>query len=85
MRGNNIRILKGKVIKNKMQKSIIVSIERLVKHKLYGKFIKHTTKLHVHDCKNESNVGDVVEIHECRPISKTKSWKLFKILKKFNK
>lgn len=76
-----LQILKGSVIKNKMQKSIVVSVERFVKHPIYKKFMKKTTKLHVHDENNSSKVGDVVEIQECRPISKTKSWKLINIKK----
>ncbi|QJC37787.1 30S ribosomal protein S17 [Enterobacteriaceae endosymbiont of Donacia bicoloricornis] len=77
-----IKILKGKVISNKMQKSIIVSINRLIKHPIYGKYINRTTKLHVHDEKNICNIGDFVEIKECRPLSKTKSWILVNIIKK---
>ncbi|MFI4819112.1 MAG: 30S ribosomal protein S17 [Enterobacterales bacterium] len=79
---NNINKLKGIVTSNKMNKSIVVSIERFVKHKLYGKFIKRTTKIHAHDDKNCCNIGDIVEIIECNPISKTKSWILSKIIKK---
>lgn len=77
-----IRTLLGCVISNKMQKSSVVSIERVIKHPLYKKFIKRTTKLHIHDEKNECSLGDVVEICECRPISKTKSWTLVRIVKK---
>ncbi|XRX42682.1 MAG: 30S ribosomal protein S17 [Buchnera aphidicola (Eriosoma harunire)] len=80
IKGN--RILHGCVVSNKMNKSIVVSIERLVKHKLYGKFVKRTTKLHVHDENNECHNGDIVEIGESRPISKTKSWTLIRIIKK---
>lgn len=76
--------LKGRVTNNKMQKSIIVAVDRLVKHKTYKKFIRRTTKLHVHDAHNMAMTGDLVEIQECRPISKTKSWKLITIIKKFN-
>ncbi|QJC34156.1 30S ribosomal protein S17 [Enterobacteriaceae endosymbiont of Donacia cinerea] len=76
------KLLKGKVISNKMEKSIIVSINRLIKHPIYGKYINRTTKLHVHDEKNICNIGDMVEIKECRPLSKTKSWILVKIIKK---
>ncbi|CUX97093.1 30S ribosomal protein S17 [Candidatus Hoaglandella endobia] len=72
--------LQGRVVSNKMAKSIVVAIERFVKHPIYGKFIKRTTKLHVHDENNESNIGDIVEISECRPISKTKSWTLIRVL-----
>ncbi|UAJ64927.1 30S ribosomal protein S17 [Candidatus Schneideria nysicola] len=74
--------LQGRVISNKMEKSLVVAVERLVKHSIYGKFIRRTTKLHVHDPKQESNVGDMIEIGECRPISKTKSWKLIRIIEK---
>ncbi|XBC43255.1 MAG: 30S ribosomal protein S17 [Buchnera aphidicola (Meitanaphis flavogallis)] len=77
-----IRTLLGCVISNKMQKSSVVSVERVIKHPLYKKFIKRTTKLHIHDDKNECSLGDVVEIRECRPISKTKSWMLVRIVKK---
>ncbi|WP_019677725.1 30S ribosomal protein S17 [Arsukibacterium perlucidum] len=76
----NIRTLQGKVISNKMDKSITVAIERSVKHPIYGKFIKRTTKLHVHDETNQCNEGDVVTIRECRPLSKTKSWTLVAVV-----
>ncbi|XBC38117.1 MAG: 30S ribosomal protein S17 [Buchnera aphidicola (Floraphis choui)] len=79
---NNIRTLLGCVVSSKMQKSSVISIERVVKHPLYKKFIKRTTKLHIHDENNECSLGDVVEIRECRPISKTKSWTLVRIVKK---
>lgn len=81
---NNIHILKGRVISNKMQKSIVVAVDRLIKHKIYRKFIKRTTKLHVHDEDNKAMIGDVVEIKESRPISKTKAWILHAIIKKSN-
>nr|WP_276578757.1 30S ribosomal protein S17 [Buchnera aphidicola] len=77
-----IRTLQGRVISNKMQKSAVVAIERFVKHVLYGKFIKRTTKLHIHDEKNECTIGDLIEIRESRPISKTKSWVLVRIIEK---
>lgn len=80
---NKLRILQGKVLSNKMNKTIVVTIERFIKHKTYGKFIRRTTKLHVHDEINQCNVGDIVTVKECRPISKTKSWTLISILKKF--
>ncbi|AKZ65881.1 30S ribosomal protein S17 [Candidatus Palibaumannia cicadellinicola] len=79
---NNIRIRQGRVVSDKMNKSIVVAIERFIKHPIYGKYIKRTTKISVHDELNSSKVGDVVEIKECRPISKTKSWMLVRILKK---
>ncbi|AAZ40841.1 30S ribosomal subunit protein S17 [Candidatus Blochmanniella pennsylvanica str. BPEN] len=81
---DRIRILLGRVCNKKMNKSVVVSIERLIKHSTYEKFIKRTTKLHVHDPNNETNVGDLVEVQECRPISKTKSWILTSIIKKSN-
>ncbi|URJ26566.1 30S ribosomal protein S17 [Blochmannia endosymbiont of Camponotus modoc] len=81
---DRIRILLGRVCNKKMNKSVVVSIERLIKHSTYEKFIKRTTKLHVHDPNNETNVGDLVEVQECRPISKKKSWILTSIIKKSN-
>lgn len=79
---DRIRILTGRVISNKMNKSAVVSVERLIKHSTYEKFIKRTTKLHVHDPNNETNIGDIIAIRACRPISKTKSWILTSIIKK---
>ena len=72
----------GVVTSNKMDKSITVVAERLVKHPLYEKFVKRRTKLHAHDEKNEANIGDVVEIVETRPLSKLKRWRLVQITKK---
>ncbi|AAO27164.1 30S ribosomal protein S17 [Buchnera aphidicola str. Bp (Baizongia pistaciae)] len=79
---DKFRTLSGQVISNKMQKSAIVSIKRLIKHPLYKKFVKKTTKLCIHDENNQCSFGDIVEIRECRPISKTKSWMLVRISKK---
>lgn len=76
------RTTQGRVISNKMDKSIVVAIERFIKHPIYGKFIKRTTKVHAHDENNECGQGDKVEICECRPLSKTKSWTLVKVLEK---
>lgn len=76
------RTLMATVVSNKMEKSAVVKIERKVKHPLYGKFIKRTTKLSIHDQNNECNIGDVVIIKECRPISKNKSWTLVSIAEK---
>lgn len=76
---NNARILSGKVVSNKMDKSITVLIERRVKHPIYGKYVKRSTRLHAHDENNECNIGDVVTIRESRPISKTKTWMLVNI------
>lgn len=70
----------GCVISNKMQKTITVLVERKVKHSMYGKYIKRSTKLHAHDEENACQEGDMVEISQCRPLSKTKSWQLEKIV-----
>ncbi len=77
-----LRTQTGSVISDKMDKTVTVLIERKVKHPLYGKFVKKSTKLHVHDENNECSIGDVVRITECRPLSKTKSWKLVEIVEK---
>ena len=76
------RTLTGTVTSDKMDKSITVMIERRVKHPIYGKFIKRSTKLHVHDDANECGIGDTVVIEQCRPMSKTKSWRLVKVMEK---
>jgi small subunit ribosomal protein S17 len=76
------RTLTGRVISDKMNKSATVLIEHRVRHPLYGKYMRRSTKLHVHDENNECGIGDTVSIAECRPISKTKSWKLVKVLEK---
>lgn len=72
----------GKVVSNKMQKSITIAIDRKVKHPIYGKFMKKTTKLMAHDEKNEAGLGDVVKIMETRPLSKNKRWRLVEIVEK---
>jgi small subunit ribosomal protein S17 len=72
----------GVVRSSKMDKTIIVSVERRVKHPIYGKFVKKTTKFHAHDEKNECGVGDIVRIMETRPLSKTKRWRLVEIVEK---
>jgi len=79
-----IRTESGRVISSKMDRTITVLVERRVKHPLYGKYIRRSTKLHVHDEENVCNEGDEVTISECRPISKTKSWKLVEIVKRAN-
>ena len=76
------RSVTGRVVSNKMDKSITVLVERKVKHPVYGKYIKRSTKLHAHDANNECNEGDVVTISECRPISKSKTWTLDKIVER---
>jgi small subunit ribosomal protein S17 len=72
----------GVVTSNKMTKTITVAVERKVKHPIYGKFVKKTTKFHAHDEKNEASIGDVVRIMETRPMSKTKRWRLVEIVEK---
>jgi small subunit ribosomal protein S17 len=72
----------GVVRSSKMDKTITVSVERRVKHPIYGKFVKKTTRFHAHDEKNECTVGDVVKIMETRPLSKTKRWRLVEIVEK---
>ena len=76
----NVRTLTGRVVSDRMNKTITVLVERQVKHPLYKKYIKRSTKLHVHDENNEGRIGDVVAIAECRPISKTKSWQLHEVV-----
>ncbi|KXI29342.1 30S ribosomal protein S17 [Paraglaciecola hydrolytica] len=76
------RTVQGRVVSNKMDKTITVAVERKVKHPIYGKFIKRTTKLHAHDETNQCNEGDVVTVRECRPLSKSKNWMLVKIVTK---
>lgn len=73
------RTTSGKVISNKMDKSIVVLVERRVTHPVYGKIIKRSTKIHAHDAENECLPGDEVTIKEVRPLSKTKSWSLVSI------
>jgi len=72
----------GVVTSNKMAKTITVAVERKVKHPIYGKFVKKTTRFHAHDEKNECTVGDTVRIMETRPLSKTKRWRLVEVVEK---
>ena len=72
----------GVVTSNKMTKTIVVAVERKVKHPIYGKFVKKTTRFHAHDEKNECSIGDTVRIMETRPLSKTKRWRLVEIVEK---
>ena len=79
----NLRKIRvGVVSSNKMDKTIVVAVERKVKHPIYGKFVKKTTKFHAHDEKNECSIGDQVKIMETRPLSKTKNWRLVAILER---
>lgn len=75
------RTLTGRVTSNKMQKTITVLIERTVKHPKYGKYIKRSTKLHAHDAEEVCQEGDIVMIEQCRPLAKTKAWRLHKIVR----
>ena len=72
----------GKVVSNKMTKSITIAIDRKVKHPIYGKFMNKTTKFMTHDEKNEAGIGDTVRISETRPLSKNKRWRLVEIIEK---
>lgn len=79
-RTTSSRNVVGTVISNKMDKTIVIQIERKVKHPLYGKYVRRYSKMYAHDQENICNVGDIVKIQQCRPISKTKSWKLLEVL-----
>ena len=79
------RTLSGKVVSNKMEKSIVVLVERQVKHPLYGKYMKRSSKIHAHDESNQCNIGDTVKIQETRPVSKTKSWALVEVTERASK
>ncbi|MBF0218820.1 MAG: 30S ribosomal protein S17 [Gammaproteobacteria bacterium] len=76
------RTVSGEVISDKMDKTITLLIERTIKHPVYGKYIKRSTKIHAHDENNECGVGDVVSVRECRPYSKTKTWQLVQVIEK---
>ncbi len=77
---NIARSISGLVISNKMDKTVTVLVERLVKHPLYKKYIRKSTKLHAHDESNDCNEGDIVQIEECRPLSKSKSWRVIEVV-----
>jgi small subunit ribosomal protein S17 len=72
----------GRVVSNKMQKSVTVSVERLIRHPVYGKFIRRTTKIMAHDEEGSCREGDTVAIAECRPISKRKAWRVVEIIER---
>ncbi len=78
----NARSLSGRVISNKMNKTITVQVDRRIRHPLYGKIVTRHSKLHAHDESNECKEGDLVMIEECRPLSKTKAWRLVKVLER---
>lgn len=77
-----VRSLTGTVVSCKMNKTIVVQVMRLVKHPLYGKYLRHYSKMYVHDEDNQCHEGDVVKIQQTRPISKTKRWKLLEIVRR---
>lgn len=76
----NRRTLVGKVVSDKMDKSIVVLVERKIKHPKYGKILTRSSKMHAHDETNQCKTGDTVKIEECRPLSKTKSWQLLEVI-----
>ena len=76
------KTLTGTVVSNKMDKTISVSVERLIKHPTYGKYVRRTTKLLAHDENNECREGDTVAISECRPLSRHKSWTLVRVIER---
>jgi len=75
-----LRTVEGRVVSNKMQKTVTVLVERQIKHPLYGKYIRRSTKLHAHDEEGACKEGDVVRVTECRPLSKTKNWRVVEIV-----
>ncbi|MBK1725658.1 30S ribosomal protein S17 [Halorhodospira neutriphila] len=78
----NTRTVNGRVISDKRDKTLTVLVERRVKHPLYGKFVRRSTKLHAHDEQNEGRQGDWVAVQECRPMSKRKAWRLVEVLER---
>jgi small subunit ribosomal protein S17 len=76
------RTITGRVVSDKMDKTVSVAIERLIKHPVYGKYIRRTTKVLAHDAANECKPGDTVQISECRPISKNKSWSVVNVVER---
>ncbi len=75
-----LRTVEGRVVSNKMNKTVTVLVERQVKHALYGKYLRRSTKLHAHDETNTCNEGDLVRVSECRPMSKTKNWQVVEVI-----
>ena len=82
MERNNRKVREGVVVSDKMDKSIVIKVERKMKHPIYGKFLKRSTKFMAHDEKNECHIGDRVRIMETRPLSKNKCWRLVEILER---
>ena len=77
---NSTRTVTGRVVSNKMDKTIVVLVERRVKHPVYGKYISRSSKIHAHDESNQCGIGDTVTVAESRPISRTKTWKLVEVV-----
>lgn len=77
-----IRTLTGRVVSDKMNKTITVLVERKVPHPMYGKYVRRSTKIHAHDESNECKAGDLVTITQCRPLAKTKAWRLVEIVER---
>ena len=75
-----LKTVEGRVVSNKMNKTVTILVERLVKHALYGKYIRRSTKLHAHDEDNACNEGDIVRVTEIAPMSKTKNWRVVEIV-----
>ena len=75
-----LRTVEGRVVSNKMDKTVTVLVERQVKHALYGKYVRRSTKLHAHDAENACQMGDTVRVAECAPLSKTKNWRVVEIV-----
>ncbi|MCQ8105906.1 30S ribosomal protein S17 [Methylomonas sp. SURF-2] len=84
-KSEKIRTVTGRVVSNKMDKTVSVLVERLVKHPVYGKYVKRSTKFLVHDENNQCNEGDIVSITSCRPLSKNKTFKLVEVLEASNR
>ena len=81
-RNNNRKLRQGRVVSDRMDKTVVVAVERLVQHPLYGKRLKRTTKLHAHDEQNDCHQGDLVEVMETRPLSKTKRWRVIRVVER---
>ena len=79
------RTVEGRVVSNKMNKTVTVLIERHIKHALYGKYLRRSSKLHAHDEDNACNEGDFVRVAECRPLSKTKNWRVVEVITRAGK
>lgn len=81
-RNNNRKVRQGRVVSDRMDKTVVVAVERLVQHPLYGKRLKRTKKLHAHDESNDCHEGDLVEVMETRPLSKTKRWRVTRVVER---